>query len=136
MMMISRPLLLALMLASASPLAAQTEAPLVPPELPQDAPDTGSDIEEGFDMFGEAARRLLRGLASEMEPALDDMGKSLSELEPWLRDLSKRVGDMRHYEKPETLPNGDILIRRKADAPPMPEPEPELDPLKPGEMDL
>lgn len=134
--MYPRPVLFALMFASATPLAAQTEPPLVPPALPQQAPDTGSDIEEGLDLFGEAARRLLRGLASEMEPALDEMGKSLSSLEPWLRDLSKRVGDIQHYEKPETLPNGDILIRRKADAPPMPKPQDAPPPLKPGEIDL
>lgn len=57
------------------------------------------DLSEGVDLLEKGATLLLRGLMSEMSPALQ-------ELEHALRDLSV-------YHAPEILPNGDILIRRK-----------------------
>lgn len=68
------------------------------------------DVEEGFDLLGEATRLILRGLMKEMEPGLQ-------ELEDVLRHLDA-------YEAPEILPNGDIIIRRKV--PLVPEEEIEL----------
>ncbi len=72
----------------------------------------------------EGAKLLLKGLMSEMEPTLDEMGKALSDLEPSLKDLQPRllellalVDDLTNYQAPERLENGDILIRRKPDAP-------------------
>lgn len=97
----------------ALPAAAQTPAP--PPE------------DDGFSLMEEGAKLLFRGLMTEMEPAMDEMGRALRELEPSLREMGpalerlvELMGDVRHYEVPERLPNGDILIRRKPDAPPPP----------------
>ncbi|MBD3764479.1 MAG: AAA+ family ATPase, partial [Rhodobacterales bacterium] len=60
----------------------------------------------------EGARLMLRGLMSELDPTLQEMGRALQELEPALRALVETMGDIRWYEAPEVLPNGDILIRR------------------------
>ncbi len=72
----------------------------------------------------QGARLFLRGMMSEMEPALDDMQAAIGELQPMLEDLGPQmakliemVGDFRNYEAPVKLPNGDILIRRKPEAP-------------------
>lgn len=93
----------------------------VPAQTPPPADD------DGFSLMEEGAKLLFRGLMTEMEPALDEMGRALRELEPGLREMGPALerlvalmGDVRHYEVPERLPNGDILIRRKPDAPPPP----------------
>jgi hypothetical protein len=77
----------------------------------------------------------------EMEPALDDMAKALKELEPMVRQLAELIGDVRYYDPPERLENGDIIIRRKADAPPpptlpVPDPSPQIDAAPEGQIDL
>lgn len=99
-------------------------------------PDTPPpEVEEGFSLMQKGAELLLKGLMSEMEPALDEMGKALSSVEPALKDLQPRllellalIDDLTNYQAPERLENGDILIRRKPDAPtppPLPKtPEP------------
>lgn len=104
---------LALSLLAATPLAAQ-DAPADPP----------SDMDEGLSLLSEGARLLFRGLMAEMEPALDEMGEKLKAMEPMLRSLAEMVGDIRNYEAPVKLPNGDILIRRRPE--PLPETEIEL----------
>lgn len=119
-------LALALVATLASPLAAQD-----------------SDAEEGFDLMREGSRLILRGLIEEMGPAIegmedmsDEMADALrnltTEMGPALRDLVELVDEIGHYEAPEVLDNGDIIIRRKPDAPPYEAPElPDL----PGEDD-
>lgn len=106
---------LALCLALAAPAQAQEATP---------APET--DLEQGFDLLGEGARLLFRGLMAEMEPALQEMGEQLKAMEPMLRSLAEMIGDIRNYEAPEKLPNGDIIIRRKPD-PDAPAPEGEVE---------
>lgn len=114
-----RRLTLALCLAlAAGPLAAQTGAP-------EDAPRDGGDLREGADLLEEGARRLLRGLLSEMEPALDEMGRAFTEMRPVLEDLAGMIGDIRNYHAPEKLPNGDIILRRKVPEPDLPPDLPE-----------
>ena len=99
---------------AAQPIAAQ-EA-----EAPKD--------EDGFSLMEEGARLFMRGIMSEMEPALDEMRESMDELGPAFAEFAQAVGpafaklldtvdDIRHYEAPEILPNGDIIIRRSPDAP-------------------
>lgn len=101
---------LVLCLALAAPAAAQQAEPADPP----------SDLNQGLDLLGEGARLLFRGLMAEMEPALQEMGEQLKAMEPMLRSLAEMIGDIRNYETPEKLPNGDIIIRRKPDLPPSP----------------
>ena len=85
-------------------------------------------------------RQLFDGMIEEVEPALEEMAKAMKELEPMARQLADLIGDVRHYEQPERLENGDIIIRRKADAPPPPKlPElgtPSQEPAPEGQIDL
>ena len=90
-------------------------------------PDSG-EIEEGFSLMEEGARLLFRGLMSEMEPALEEFSGMAEGLEPALEqfatqmgpalmDLMRTLDSIQYYEPPEILPNGDIIIRRRPDAP-------------------
>ncbi|WP_395539443.1 AAA+ family ATPase [Neotabrizicola sp. sgz301269] len=122
--------------------------------IPDPAPDAVPEDEDSS-LFEEGAKLMLRGLMKEMEPALDDMGAAMDtlgpamkELTPWVKEMAALMGNVRNYEAPVRLDNGDILIRRKADAPPMPDlpgAEPEIAPPVPpgitrpgpnGEIDL
>jgi hypothetical protein len=118
-----RPLILAALLSLPLPAAAQT----VP-----EPPETRNLMEEGAKLF-------FRGLMDEMQPALDDMDRMLAEIEPALRqmgpalhDLVTMIEDVANYEAPVRMPNGDILIRRKPGAPPLPAPAPENAPDAPA----
>lgn len=64
----------------------------------------------------QALDRACREMMQKMKPALDD---ALD----YMRGFSG-VDDPRNYELPEVLPNGDIIIRRRDDAPPF---DPDLD---------
>ena len=44
----------------------------------------------------------------------------MQEISPALRELGGLVDDIENYQRPERLPNGDIILRRRADAPPPP----------------
>jgi hypothetical protein len=119
---------LILAIALAAPLAATAEEP--------PKPETGTSLME------EGAKLLLRGLMSEMEPALDDMAEALEEAKPYfenlgpqLTELVRLMGDIRNYEAPVMLPNGDILIRRRPDAPRLNPEGPQL-PGPNGEIEL
>ena len=100
-----------------------------------------SETEDGLSLMERGAKLLLRGLREEMEPAIEDlkgMGEEMSDtmaqwgaqMGPALADLMTRIDDIRNYEAPEILPNGDIIIRRKPDAPVF-----EMDPAA-GAIDL
>ena len=95
---------------------------------PVSAQDDTGDVTEGFDLMEEGAKLLMRGLMSEVAPAiedlrttLEDMGPELGEfittMGPALTELLTQVDDFSHYAPPEFLPNGDIILRRKPDAP-------------------
>ena len=57
----------------------------------------------------------LRRMMEDLKPALDETLKLMESFEA--------IGDPRHYHLPEILPNGDIILRRKDDAPPWQAPE-------------
>ena len=87
-----------------------------------------NDADEGFSLMEEGAKLLLRGLMQEMEPAIDDLAGMSGEISeamkllgnemgPALAEMLTRIDDMRNYDAPEMLPNGDIIIRRREDAP-------------------
>lgn len=106
------------------------------PALSQDEDSGTSLMEEGAKLFFrglmdemEPAIRGLEGMAEELEPALRQFAR---EMGPGLRDLLEKVEDWSHYEPPEVLPNGDIILRRKPDAP-----APDtLDAPEAGEIDI
>ncbi|MAM62650.1 AAA+ family ATPase [Maritimibacter sp. UBA3975] len=64
--------------------------------------ESNPQLREGAEMMSEAFRLLLDGLSKEVEPLT----------EAW-RDMLKDLEELPEYEKPEMLPNGDIIIRRK-----------------------
>lgn len=63
----------------------------------------GDSFEEGLDLFSEGARRLMQELAGELGPLL--------------MQLEMLMDEMTAYQAPEILENGDIIIRRRPDAP-------------------
>ncbi|EBA12555.1 hypothetical protein RCCS2_14699 [Roseobacter sp. CCS2] len=96
------------------------------PAMAQDT--TTPETDEGFDLMEEGARMLMRGLMDEMEPTInalrdsfEDMGPAFGEFAqsvgPAFADLLEQVDDLRNYDAPEFLPNGDIIMRRSPDAP-------------------
>lgn len=88
---------------------------------PDPAPETLPEAEDrGFSLLEEGGKLMLRGLMQEMEPAIGEMGKALTEIEPALRDMARLIDDIRNYDAPRMLPNGDILIPRRPGSPPPP----------------
>ena len=84
--------------------------------------------EDGFNLIEEGAQLFLRGLLQEMEPGLNELQGLAEELGPALEGFAAHMGttlveimrivdDIENYEQPEFMPNGDIIIRRKPDAP-------------------
>lgn len=109
---------LALVLALlAAPAWAQTYEP-----PPADAP--------ADDAFQRGLESFMGNLLNKAQPSLDRLGQDLSgmaqRLGPVLGELGDLMDDVRNYQAPERLENGDILIRRRADAPPPPELGPNL----------
>ncbi|RCW88726.1 hypothetical protein [Paracoccus lutimaris] len=92
-----------------------------PPGADQDpAPESdsgGSIFERGMESF-------MQNMLKEAEPHLDrlgrDLGDTVNSLRPVLGDIGALMDDVKNYQAPERLENGDILIRRRADAPPPP----------------
>ena len=100
-----------------------------------------SETEDGFSLMEEGARMLMRGLMTEMEPAITELRDSFEEMGPAFAEFAQSIGpafaellnevdDLRNYQAPEFMPNGDIIIRRKPDAP-IWEPDPDT-----GEVEL
>lgn len=92
---------------------------------PMAAAQEAAPSEESSSLIEDGAQLLLKGLLKEMEPALDDMARALDEARPMLEEIGPQLsqlleimGDIRYYDKPIVLPNGDIIMRRNADAPP------------------
>lgn len=82
--------------------------------------------EEGLSLMEQGMLLFFEGLQKEMEPAIGEFRKWMEEAEPALRDFAAEMGpalsdlmdqveDWSAYHPPEMLPNGDIIIRRKAD---------------------
>ena len=113
-------LILALSLA-AVPATAQEPAPETPP----------GGMGEGLGLMERGVQMFLRGLMTEMEPALDDMAEGAQALAenigPMLSQLMALVDDVRAYHPPERLPNGDIILRRKTPDEMAPPAEPETE---------
>lgn len=76
-----------------------------------------SDMDQGLDLLSQGTQLLLQGLMNEIEPTLRDIKPSLEAFGPMLQDLQGLLGNGVGYHAPEVLPNGDIIIRRRQDAP-------------------
>lgn len=117
-----RTLILALSLTFAAPVLAQDA-------LPEAEPDEGRPIDSILELFIDRAEEAMRDMVEGLEPELNEllqkmepeMQRLMGRILPELQALSEMVGGIDNYEMPEVLPNGDIIIRRKNDAPPLPE---------------
>lgn len=94
---------------------------LIPTAALAEEEDAPSLMEQGMELFFE-------GLRQEMEPAIEGlesfaqgigpaMAEMMEQMGPAFAELMERVDDLSNYESPEMMPNGDIIIRRKPDAP-------------------
>lgn len=90
-----------------------------PASVPAETAEDG-ETTDGRSLIEEGARLFLRGLMAEMEPGLSEMLDALDEMRPLIEDWGPRMheiirmmGDIRNYDPPVLLPNGDILIRRR-----------------------
>lgn len=97
------------------------------PAFAQEAPVVPKADDEGFSLMEEGAKLVLRGLMTKMEPTLDEMDEALGKMEPALKELGPKlrqlmalIDDIKNYDAPVMLPNGDILIRRNAPLVPKP----------------
>lgn len=109
---------MALSLSVIAPLSAQEWQMPPAEEPPATAPDEPlSDFEQGIEsMMNEMFQRFqphLEGLGNELAETVTEFG-------PAFEELAGLMDDIGNYQRPERLPNGDIIIRRRADAPPPP----------------
>jgi hypothetical protein len=91
---------------------------------------------DGPSLMERGAQQFLEGLMQEMEPALQGMRQFMEEMGPAMTELLAEIKDWSVYEPPEVLENGDIIIRRKPDAPEMPETTPSAPPETPPQIEL
>ena len=82
----------------------------------------------GPSLMERGAQLFLEGMLNEMAPAIEEFEGLADDLAPVLRGFADEMGpklaeilgqveDWSAYDVPEILPNGDIIIRRKADRP-------------------
>ncbi|MBY6202270.1 hypothetical protein KUV65_12910 [Maritalea mobilis] len=102
---------------------------------PAHAQDDDGDMSEGLGLLREGSRMILENLLDEMRPMLEEARPFFEdEMLPFLQELGRQIDDLTAYELPERLPNGDIIIRRSPDAPPIEEDLPEVG--EDGEVEL
>ncbi len=103
------------------------------------APAVAADEDDGLSLMEQGARLFFEGIMQEMEPAIEEFKGLSDEMQPALRglvenmgpalaDLMDQVEDWSAYHPPEILPNGDIIMRRKAPS--------EMTAPKDGEIDI
>lgn len=99
----------------AGPAIAQT--PYEPPPADNPSGSLESDLDGALD-------GIMGKLLEQVQPHLDRLGRDLNDtvtsFSPVLNELGTLMDDVGNYQAPERLENGDILIRRRADAPPPP----------------
>ena len=78
-------------------------------------------MERGADLFFEGLRREMAPTLDEATRLFSEIGPSmrsfLAEMGPALSEIAEKVEDWSVYERPEILPNGDIILRRKEPLP-------------------
>lgn len=118
----STALVLAAALAAPVLVAAQQ---WTPPGADENAGrDAAPGAESTGDLFERGLENLMQNMLREAEPHLNQLGRDLgnlgNSLGPVFGDIGALMDDVKNYQAPERLENGDILIRRRADAPPPP----------------
>jgi hypothetical protein len=94
---------------------------LVQPLLAQEESAPPSLMERGAELFFDGLKQEMGPALREMSKLMEDAGPALqdfmTQMGPKLRDVLGQVEDWSVYEAPKIQPNGDIIIRRKPDAP-------------------
>ena len=107
------------------------------------APATAQE-EEGNALIEEGVDLLFRGLLEEVAPPLQELagiGQDIlptfqllaQEMGPAFAEVIEQVDSIANYEPPAFAPNGDIVLRRRADAPAWTPPLAEADPAPEAE---
>ena len=84
--------------------------------------------QDGESLLDQGANMILRGLIEEVAPPLQELAGISAEVLPTFQLLAQEMGpafvevlgridSITNYEPPDLLPNGDIILRRSADAP-------------------
>ncbi len=90
--------------------------------------EDNAEVSEGFDLMEKGVQLFMQGIFNELEPTMNEFQQLIDEASPQLKALLLEMGpslvealnkidDFSYYEKPEVLPNGDIIIRRDKGAP-------------------
>lgn len=113
---------LTLLAMTALPLSAQDwQMPRAddPPATGSEEPlgDLGQDLGQELDS---AMNQLFNRLQPHLNALGDELANTMNDFAPALNEISGLIDDIGNYERPERLENGDIIIRRRADAPPPP----------------
>ena len=101
--------------------------------------------DDGRSLMERGAELFFEGLSQEMAPALNDLRGMAEEFGPSMKEFFEEMGpglarildevkDWSMYHPPEILPNGDIIIRRKADPEDEDADEAELPPSGPTDI--
>lgn len=102
---------------------AQT-APFQMPRAADPPPSSSAPAAPEDDSVPGGIDTILQNLLNRAQPHLEGLARDLEttfdELSPAFQELSGLIDDIGNYQTPERLENGDILIRRKPDAPPPP----------------
>lgn len=96
-------------------------------EAPGGVDEPLGDLESELDG---AMNQLFNRLQPHLNALGDELANTMNEFAPALNEISGLIDDIGNYERPERLENGDIIIRRRADAP-APPPLEELQRLLP-----
>lgn len=117
-------------LALALPLAAFGQATITPeappPQTPPAAPATpeAKPADDPLDLIERGTGMIFDDLLRKVQPHLEGLARGVEDtvarFGPALNELGVLIDDIGNYEAPERLPNGDVILRRKADAPPPP----------------
>lgn len=94
------------------------------------ASPAAAEDSSGLSLMERGAQLFMEGILREMEPAIEELEGLTEQFGPAIRDFAQQMGpalgemmeridDWSLYDAPEIMPNGDIIIRRKTDAPPL-----------------
>ena len=105
--------------------------PIITPEAPREqmppaAPATpeATPGDDPLDLIERGTGMIFNDFMRKVQPHLEGLARGVDEtvarFGPALKELGVLIDDIGNYEAPERLPNGDVILRRKADAPPPP----------------
>lgn len=110
--------------------------PALAQEAPKDTPAPDTEEEQHalppfLQDWADRTEDLMKEFKEKVGP---EMEKMMAEIMPELERLGEAVGGLSNYQMPEFLPNGDIIIRRKPDAPPLPDDFQDREPEEPIDL--